>query len=184
MIETSYWTASKRPYMLSTVEPGGTRPAGVICDRVDVLVGGHRQKEVHHVGRETGTDGRAGFSSGWYRSGSRRRRGGRRSAGAALGGPVGAAVGAAVGGVAGAAAGHKVAETVDPTGSRVLSRLRPEWELLAARRPARLLEQPWVVPSARSREPPLEAWPELRPDTRPVKSSIRRRKRSEAIGTE
>lgn len=40
---------------------------------------------------------------------------------------------------------------------RVLSRLLPEWEPLAARLPAPWLAQPWVAQSARWREPPLEA---------------------------
>jgi hypothetical protein len=38
---------------------------------------------------------------------------------------------------------------------------------------AQLLAQPWVVPSAQSRGPPSEEWPEPRLDTRPVKLSIR-----------
>jgi hypothetical protein len=39
-----------------------------------------------------------------------------------------------------------------------------------------LLGQPWVVPSAQSRGPLWEVWPELRLDTRPLKRSIRHRK--------
>jgi hypothetical protein len=62
--------------------------------------------------------------------------------------------------------------------SRVLIRLVPEWEPLAVRLPAQLLVRPWVVPSAQSRGPPWEVWPELRLDTQPVKRSIRRRKRN------
>ncbi len=42
---------------------------------------------------------------------------------------------------------------------------------------AQLLAQPWVVPSAQPWEPPWEAWPELRLDTRPLKRSIRQERR-------
>ena len=62
---------------------------------------------------------------------------------------------------------------------RGLSRWRPEWEPLAARRPEPSLARPWVVPSAPSREPPWAVLPELRLDTRPAKRSIRRRRRFE-----
>jgi hypothetical protein len=60
--------------------------------------------------------------------------------------------------------------------SRAHIRLVPEWEPLAVRLVAQLLVRPWVVPSAQSREPPWEVWPERRLGTRPVKRSIRRRK--------
>ena len=71
-------------------------------------------------------------------------------AGAVVGGPVGAAVGAAVGG------GPEPQRDTRSLKRPIRQAAQPVatgWEPLAARRPAQSLAQPWVVPSAQSREP-------------------------------